>query len=253
MTWLYREINPAQQELNYTSSGIRYLSIGDASKQPLVLIHGAPGGVFDWRAMARNEKLYEKYRLIIVERPGYGGTKPRGAEPSIITQAERILEVLENDTIPAIVMGHSYGAPIAVAMGALQAEKIQKIIGVSGQYDPNNEITYGISYFIRFKIFKYLLPRLIWVANEEKLSHPEALEESIPLFSNVKVPVTLIHGDADSIVPYENSTFLQKMLNTSANLITLKGFDHPLQMETPNYLADFVLDEKTPLPKKKEE
>ncbi|MEZ5041924.1 MAG: alpha/beta hydrolase [Saprospiraceae bacterium] len=239
--WWFKDIARADWSIQYTPSGLRYLEIGDPEKQPLLLVHGAPGGCFDWRGIAKRERIFDKYRLLLVDRPGYGGTKPRGAEKDLQVHAEKILEVLAEETQKAVVMGHSYGAPIAVIMGALQPEKIAKIIGVSGQYDPDNEVIFRISYFINFKLFKYLLPRMLWVSNVEKLSHPNALREIMPLYPKISVPVVLIHGDADTLVPYENSPFLMEFLSGDKELVTIKDGDHPLQMQAPDLLVDFVL------------
>lgn len=239
--WLYKKVPYPNKELKYTDSGIRYFEIGDPNKPPLLLVHGAPGGIFDWLGVAKNEKIYDHYRLLIPERPGYGGTKPRGAVPSIKKQAEQLLDVLEPESQEAIVMGHSYGGPIAVIMGALQPEKISKIYGVSGQYDPDNEITFGISYLINYKIFAYLLPRFIWVANVEKLNHPDALREIMPIYETIHVPIVLIHGDADSLVPYENSPFLLQHLRGNVEMITMEGKDHPIHMQEAEAMVDFVL------------
>lgn len=240
--WWYKDIPRQDWTINYTPSGLRYLEIGDAEKQPLLLVHGAPGSVMDWSAVAKRERIYEKYRLLVVDRPGYGGTKPRGAEKDLKVHAEKILEVLEGETQQAVIMGHSYGGPIAVIMGALQPEKIAKIVGVSGQYDPDNEVTFRISYFLNFQIFRFLLPRMLWVSNVEKLSHPNALREILPLYSKINVPVVLIHGDADTLVPYPNSPFLMELMNNDKELVTIADGDHPLQMQAPDMLVDFVLN-----------
>lgn len=245
--WWYKDIPRKDWTINYTPSGIRYVEIGDADKQPLLLVHGAPGSVMDWSAMAKRERIYEKYRLLVVDRPGYGGTKPRGAEKDLRVHAEKILEVLEGETHKAVIMGHSYGGPIAVIMGALQPEKIAKIVGVSGQYDPDNEVTFRISYFLNFKVFRFLLPRMLWVSNVEKLSHPAALRSILPLYSKISVPVVLIHGDADTLVPYPNSPFLMELMKNDKELVTIADGDHPLQMQAPDMLVDFVLNtDQTP-------
>lgn len=243
--WLYSEIPYENWTIDRTASGVRYLTIGDPDKKALVLVHGAPGGAFDWKGFASRADVYDHYRLVIVERPGYGGTKPGGAERSVIDQAARIVEVLDSETKPVTVLGHSYGGPVAVAMGALAPDKIDRVIGVSGQYDPDNEITFPISYFVNFLVFKYILPRWLWVSNVEKLSHPDALRELLALYPKVKAPVLLIHGDKDTLVPYENSPFLQRHLTAESTLFTVEGGDHPLHMTWTNELVDLVIADAT--------
>lgn len=239
--WYYSDVpNYEAIEVKRTASGLRYLSLGTPDQQALVLIHGAPGWLMDFKGFCRSEELQKKYRLIIVERPGYGGTKPRKAEPSIKIQAERIAEILDSETRPALIFGHSYGAPIAAIIGALKPDKVDKVLAVSGQYDPDNEKTMQISYYIKYGIFKYLLPRMAWVSNVEKLTHPDGLREIIPLYSKVQVPVMVIHGDADTLVPYENSPFLMQLL-PNAELITLEGKDHPIHMTDRAYFINMLL------------
>ena len=238
--WYYSDVpNYKDMEIKRTPSGVRYLSLGASDKQALLLIHGAPGSIMDFKAFCKDEKLQEKYRLIVVERPGYGGTKPRRAEPSVKKQVLRIAEILDAETQPAVVLGHSYGGPIAVLLGAVKPEKIERIIGVSGAYDPDNEVTMSISYYIKYGVFKYLMPRFIWSSNVEKLSHPDGLREVVPMYKEVSVPVVLIHGNADTLVPYENSTFVQALL-PNVELITLEGKEHPLHMTDTQYFLDYL-------------
>lgn len=239
--WVFKNVSQQAKTVKFSKSGVRYMEIGDPEKPALMLIHGAPGSLFDWRSVAGKPEIYTKYRLLIVERPGYGGTKPRGAEASVKKQAEKISEVLDEEKQPATIMGHSYGGPVAVLLGAIKPGKISKIISVAGQFDPDNEKTLRISYFIDFKIFKYLLPRMLWVSNVEKLTHPDALREVLTMYKEVKPPVVLIHGDKDSLVPYKNSPFVQKLLPQGTQMITFLNGDHPLHMQEPQYLVDFVL------------
>jgi pimeloyl-ACP methyl ester carboxylesterase len=56
---------------------------------------------------------------------------------------------------------------------------------------------------------------------KDVLAMPEAL-------SQVKCPVYILHGDHDSLVPYENALYAKSELTNakSVELITLKGADH---------------------------
>jgi len=242
---LYRKIPADGIVLKYASSGVRYARIGDRSLQPLLLIHGAPGSLFDWKSLAKRSILYDRYYLLVVERPGYGGTRPREPLPSIVEQAKRLGVVLEEEEAEAVVIaGHSYGAPISLVLAALQPERVAHVYGLSGQYDPENEVVFGVSHWVKYWPFRYLMPRILWVSNIEKLSHAEAQREALSYYTAVKAPVTLVHGDADKLVPFANSVFVKQQLERTpapVELITLEGKRHPIQLQMPHEIAVLLL------------
>ncbi len=249
--WMFSEVPASQVDIQYTASGIRYLSIGDSDKPALLMVHGAPGSVLDWLNFASHARIYERYRLLLADRPGYGGTRMRQPMPSIIDNARLMQEVIQSEPDSSVlVMGHSYGAPIALAMGALDSLKINRIIASSGQYDPGNEVIFNVSYLIEYPVFKYLIPYMFWVANEEKMAHPEACREALPYYPKVKPWVHLLHGNADGLVMYENSVFVEQFLQCEHQLITLEGFGHFLPGVAVDFLVDFALDANTPPPVK---
>ncbi len=225
-----------------SATGLRYIVIGDESKPALMLVHGAFAGMVTWIRFVRFKRLYAEYCLIIPERPGYGASFPREVILSIEKQADLLLNILKEENKTATVLGHSYGGPIVMMMGKKAPQLIHKIIGISGQYNPKDEITYAISPLIKKSFFRYLLPRMMWAANEEKTGHIEALKKIEPLYHEITVPVVLIHGEEDVLVHLNNSYYLKERLAQTEALFVLKGRDHPLPIEAPKALVEVVLE-----------
>lgn len=220
--WLYRK-SAAPLQIHRSADGLRWLEIGQPGLSPLVLLHGSPGGLFDWKALVEDSTLLRHYRLIVPERPGYGATKPRQAEPSIMEQADRILAALSGEAMPLTLLGYSYGGPVAVAMAGQAPDRVRGVIGLAGQYDPENEMILSVSPYLQFGLFRYLMPRWLWVSNEEKMSHQEALRKAMPMFKRASCPIWLIHGTADAIVPTGNSPWLAEQLASHSGYTVLEG------------------------------
>jgi predicted alpha/beta-fold hydrolase len=51
---------------------IRYVDIGDKERPMLILFHGAPGGISTRYNLLKTTSLAQRYRVIILDRPGYG-------------------------------------------------------------------------------------------------------------------------------------------------------------------------------------
>lgn len=238
--WLYEDIGQPKS-INYSESGLRYLTVGDTSLQPLLLLHGAPGGLFDWLPLAGQDSLYRQFYLIIPERRGYGGTRPRQPEPDVAAQASEMALLLSDAANkPATVAGHSYGAPIAAALAGLSPGQVRQLYAISGQYDPSSEVTFSISYWVAHPFFSYFMPSMLWSANTEKLEHPDALVRAEPLFQSIQCPTYIIHGDEDALVPYSNAAYLAERV-PQAEVFTLKGESHPVHVQMPAFFARLFL------------
>lgn len=237
--------------LHRSPDGLRWLSVGDSALPPLVLLHGSPGGLFDFRAVARDSALLRRFRLIVPERPGYGATRPRGPEPSIRAQADRLLAALSGEARPLTVAGYSYGGPVALAMAGRAPDRVARVLGLAGQYDPDNEMVLAVSPYLRYGFFRNVLPRWLWVSNEEKMTHRGALREVLPDFDAVRCGVWLVHGTDDAIVPTANSAWLAERLVGEAGfsrggglepgtvrLELLQGKDHSIPFSEPELLIE---------------
>ncbi len=80
---------------------------------PVVLLHGQPGEVGHWDPVV--ESISGRYRVLACDRPGYG--KSGGDAIGIWGNASVIAEELaRRQATPAVVVGHSFGGGVALAM-----------------------------------------------------------------------------------------------------------------------------------------
>jgi pimeloyl-ACP methyl ester carboxylesterase len=116
--------------LHYTDSG--------GSGAPVVLIHGNTVTFEDWQLSGVGAKAEQRYRVIAFDRPGFGySERPRlklwtpGAQADLIHQALASLGITQ-----AIVVGHSFGALVAVALAVRHPRLVQGLVAASGYYFP---------------------------------------------------------------------------------------------------------------------
>ena len=84
------------------------------------------------------------------------------------------------------------------------------MIFVAGAVSPDDEIIWLASYPMDWKIFSRLIPPSLRVTNREKLTHVAELTIMQEEWSQITHPLTVMHGDADRIVPVENAHFVEK-------------------------------------------
>ena len=102
----------------YTALGrrLRYVSIGNDNLSTLVFIHGSPASMSLYRGRFSDKTILEKFHILAIDRPGYGYSGFGNPEPSIQKQSEMtslLLDSLYKAKHPIIVVGGSFGAPIA--------------------------------------------------------------------------------------------------------------------------------------------
>ncbi len=210
------------------SQTIRYVKVRGNKKRTIVIIHGAPGSLKDFKRYFTDKELLEEASIIAVDRPGYGGSDYGRTEPSVINQAIAIGEVLkEIDSEKVILAGHSYGGPVASAVTMLNPSKVDALMLKAPAIDPANEKKFWIAKLGAMGPIKQIISGALGVASEEKLAHVDALKEMLPMWEKINIPVTMIHGKKDKIVPVENIEFLKRMIpNQHLRVVTNDDMNH---------------------------
>jgi pimeloyl-ACP methyl ester carboxylesterase len=117
---------------------LHYVDRGAKDAVPLVIFHGNGGLLQDMTISGLVDAAAEHYRVICFDRPGFGhSSRPRFRTWPPEQQAHLFAEALkELDAKSPVVLGHSWGALVALAMAARDMSSVRGLVLVSGYYFP---------------------------------------------------------------------------------------------------------------------
>lgn len=169
----------------------RFISVGglelhhvDRGAGPaLVLLHGNGSMIQDFETSGLIDLAASQYRVIAFDRPGYGhSSRPRGRLWTAGRQADLIHEALRRMGIERpIILGHSWGALVAVAYGLRHPTSLAGLVLASGYYFPTARVDAAVMAgpavpvlgdVIRHTVSP-LLGRLIWPKLIGKMFAPQ--------------------------------------------------------------------------------
>ena len=130
-----RQHPPIGRFLNVDGVRLHYIERGTG--EPLVLIHGNGTLIQDFTVNGLVDRLSERYRVIVIERPGYGySERPRHlwTPRAHATLYEHALHQLGVEQ--AIVLGHSWGTMVAVSLALQAPTLVRSLVLLSGYYFP---------------------------------------------------------------------------------------------------------------------
>ncbi len=208
------------------SDTISYLRGDNPDGRPIVFVHGTPGNAKGWADYLLN---IGKSRLhIALDRPGFGRSGPRSVVVSIERQAAAVKPFLQQaKSKKAILVGHSLGASVAVKTALDYPDKVGGLLLLAGAFDPDLEETNFIQLLGTLRPLAFLLPRDIENANRELLELKRELVAMAERLHEITMPISIVHGDRDPLVPYANVAYMQKkFVNAPLAMITLKNKDH---------------------------
>jgi pimeloyl-ACP methyl ester carboxylesterase len=122
-----------------TVEGIRLHYVERGTGTPLVLLHGNGSMIEDFQSSGLIDLAAKKYRVIAVDRPGFGHSdRPRSTIWTPEAQADLIAAALKKISVQrAIVLGHSWGTLVALALAVKYPQEVEALVLASGYYYPN--------------------------------------------------------------------------------------------------------------------
>jgi pimeloyl-ACP methyl ester carboxylesterase len=162
--------------------GVRLHYVERGSGRPLVLLHGNGSMIQDFQSSGLIDLAAENYRVIVFDRPGFGHSlRPRNVVWSPDAQADLFRKALDRLRVErAIVLGHSWGASVAVSLAVKHPSFVEALVLASGYYFPTARADAAISSVPAIPGFgdvvsytvSPIITRLIWPAILRKIFGP---------------------------------------------------------------------------------
>ncbi len=226
---------------------IRYVQTGDNQKATILFIHGAPSSSSYWRIYMSDSILLTRATMYAPDRPGYGYSGLGKALPDIAAQAHAlkvILDSLHQMHHPVVVVGVSYGGPIAARLTMDYPELVDGLVLLAPPIGPGREKLFWITYPIENPLLNWVVPRMLQSANTEKIHHKEELTKMLPLWQNIHIPVTYMQGEKDELVDTSNASFAREHLVNvpSLDVQMIPGRGHLIAFDEKARIEQAILD-----------
>lgn len=121
---------------------LHYIDRGDPAAPCVVLLHGNGSMIQDFTISGLVDLLARSNRVVCFDRPGFGHSqRPRLRIWTAAAQAALLVKALNQIGIHGpVVLGHSWGALVAIAFGVQKDYPIRGLVLASGSYFPTGRL-----------------------------------------------------------------------------------------------------------------
>ena len=229
-------------------NGVRLHYVERGSGDALVLLHGNGSMIQDFESSGLIDLAAKNYRVVVFDRPGFGHSdRPRNVVWTPDAQAELVKSALERIGVSnTIVLGHSWGASVAVALALKYPGLVRGLVLASGYYYPTaraDVVAMGTSSLplvgdILSHTLSPLISRAMWPLMMTKIFGPRSVPKKFEAFpkemalrpsqirasaaesalmipdafhlrnqySDLKMPVVIIAGEQDRLIDIDKQS-----------------------------------------------
>jgi len=195
----------------------------------LLMVHGSPGALNAYETYLQDATLNTRMNLIAVDRSGFGYSDFGIPEPSLKIQAALIGEILKDyPTQKKILVGHSMGGPVLARLAMDFPDLVDGMVMVAPSISPDLEPSNTWRKALDFPLIRWFTPSGLRVCNQEIIPLKEELEKMMNGWKDIKIPVSIVQGEADALVPKENAYFAKSMMpaNLKVETVMVKEGNH---------------------------
>lgn len=231
---------PELRTVTVQGHALRYARMPGGGATPILFVHGSPG---DWKAWARYLDLPALNAFgprIAVDRPGYGGSGAGAVMIDLRAQGQLLAALLPEDA-PAVIVGHSLGAPLAAWIAIDHPEKVCGVVMVAGSVDAELEAPRWYNRLAQTWLAQRLAPQELLWSNQEMLGLQAQLRVLDRDWPQLQRPLVLVQGERDGLVDPRSADYLQQRLPPSLlQVIRVPDQGHFVLWERPDIVADAI-------------
>ncbi len=221
---------------------INFAATGQPAGALVLLIHGTPGDMLSLVEVLADASLAARATVVSVDRLGWGRSGDGSPVASLARQAEALRALIAaHPAAQAVVVGHSYGGPVAAWLATLEPARVGALVLVAPAIDPAEERTMWYQAVSRWQVVRWLVPRVLRQADAEVRPLPGQLTELGKRVATLQAPVFVVHGQEDKLVPVANADYARRVFRQSPPLIEiLPAQGHFIPWENPDRIVAAV-------------
>ncbi len=200
----YREVNLTFD--HFSNINIVQFSTPRTPRGCVLYFHGNRKNIA-WYAKHAPLFTQEGYEVWMIDYPGYGKSTGRLNEQVLHAYALQLYKLARKsfgaDSI--LLYGKSMGTGIAARLAA---------------HEPARQLILETPYYSFSSIAAHFFP----IYPIERMIHVKI--PTYQFLSNVKIPVLILHGTDDGLIPYRNASRLKPLLKPTDRFVTIEGGSH---------------------------
>lgn len=247
---LWEGLTPASRMTRVGDYEIHSLEFGDAA-EAVVLLHGLSGSARWWHRNVPG--LATRYRVILPELVGFGGTPVGDHVPSMAETADLLDGWMRAMRLGRVnLIGHSMGGQISIHLAARHPDRLERLVLVDAAGVPRARTPRAL---LRFAV--ELLPLWHWgdpgflptIVRDTWSAGPRTVAGAIrhilrddvrPLLPRITAPALIVWGERDTLVPLVDARTFRDLI-PRAELAVLRGAAHNPMVDRPRDFNRLVL------------
>jgi len=207
------------ETLSVDGFNMHYAKTGIDTLPTLFFVHGSPGSWNAFEQYMQDKDLLAKYRMIAVDRPGFGYSNFNKAQDlqkqsKLITP---IIKLIQNGK-PVYAVGHSLGGPMVVKLQVDNPGTFTGLVLLAASVDPAAEKPEKWRPVLYKTPLNYFVPGAFRPSNKELWYLKKDLKGLDKHWDKITCPVWILHGDKDTFVPISNVDYIKQKLAGNKNV-----------------------------------